>query len=80
MKKLLTTLLSVALITTATPAMAKGKYKSCKDFKTQKEAQAYYNKRKKAGLKGWKKLDHDKDGQACDCLPGGSGKHCPKRK
>jgi len=22
---------------------------------------------------GWKRLDHDKDGEACECLQGGSG-------
>lgn len=48
--------------------------KSCKDFKTQKEAQNYFIKHKD------KRLDRDGDGQACDCLPGGNGKHCPKKK
>ncbi|WP_230656931.1 excalibur calcium-binding domain-containing protein [Psychrobacter sp. I-STPA10] len=53
---------------------------TCKDFKTQKEAQAWYEQRKRAGQKGWKALDRDKDGQACNCLPGGNGTHCPKKK
>lgn len=62
MKKTIITLLSVVLMTAATPAMAKGK--SCKDFKTQKEAQAYFNAKKP----GHKRLDRDKDGIACEKL------------
>ncbi|WP_252362276.1 excalibur calcium-binding domain-containing protein [Acinetobacter cumulans] len=54
--------------------MAFAKY--CKDFKTHQEAQAYFNAKKP----GYKRLDRDKDGSACDCLPGGNGKKCPKRK
>ncbi len=46
----------------------------CADFKTQKEAQAYFIK------KGDKRLDRDNDGSACDCLPGGNGTKCPKSK
>lgn len=41
---------------------------SCKSFNTQAEAQAYYDAKKK----GWKSLDRDKDGEPCECLPGGS--------
>lgn len=41
---------------------------SCKSFSSQAEAQSYYN----AKGKGWKLLDRDKDGEACECLPGGS--------
>jgi hypothetical protein len=48
--------------------------KSCKNFKTHAEAQAYYNKHKS------KNLDRDGDGSACDCLPGGKGGKCPKSK
>lgn len=77
MKPLLTGLLAVAVFASTTPGMAKTK--SCKAFTTQAQAQAYYNQRKKAGLTGWKKLDRDHDGQACDCLPGGNGTHCPKK-
>lgn len=47
---------------------------SCKNFKTQSEAQGYFIKHKA------KSLDRDGDGQACDCLPGGNGKKCPKKK
>lgn len=49
---------------------------SCKDFKTHAQAQAYFDAKKP----GYKRLDRDKDGSACDCLPGGGGKKCPKRK
>lgn len=38
------------------------------------------NNEKKSGQTGWKSLDRDGDGQACDCLPGGNGKKCPKKK
>lgn len=57
----------------ASPAMARV---SCKDFATQAEAQAYFNAKKA----GYKNLDRDKDGRACDCNKGGSGTHCPKHK
>ena len=56
------------------PSMAFAKY--CKDFKTHQEAQAYFNAKKQ----GYKRLDRDKDGSACDCLPGGNGKKCPKKR
>jgi len=52
--------------------------KKCADFKTQKEAQPWYEQRKKSGKTGWKSLDRDGDGKACDCLLGGNGKNCPK--
>ena len=48
----------------------------CADFQTHQEAQTYFNSKKP----GYKRLDRDKDGSACDCLPGGSGTKCPKRK
>ena len=54
--------------------------KKCADFSTQQQAQKWYEQRKKSGQTGWKSLDPDGDGQACDCLPGGSGKKCPKKK
>ena len=54
--------------------------KKCSDFGTQKEAQAWYEQRKQSRQTGWKSLDRDGDGKACDCLPGGNGKNCPKNK
>jgi len=47
---------------------------SCKSFKTQAEAQLYFIKHKAMNL------DRDGDGQACDCLLGGNGTKCPKKK
>jgi hypothetical protein len=41
------------------------KSKKCKDFKTQKEAQATYDSDKKC----YKNLDKDGDGVACEDLP-----------
>lgn len=38
----------------------------CSDFSTQREAQEYMNRT------GDTRLDGDKDGEACECLPGGS--------
>lgn len=61
------------------PSLAFAERKKCADFKTQKEAQKWYEQRKKSGLTGWKSLDRDGDGQACDCLPGGNSKNCPKK-
>lgn len=49
-------------------------------YKNMQEAQSWYEQRKKSGQMGWKSLDRDGDGQACDCLPGGNGKKCPKKK
>ena len=54
--------------------------KKCADFGTQHEAQSWYEQRKKSGQTGWKSLDRDGDGKACDCLSGGNGKNCPKNK
>ena len=48
-------------------AEAKAKY--CKDFPNQSAAQKYF----KSKGAGWKRLDRDKDGEACECLKGGSG-------
>jgi len=42
---------------------------SCSDFNIQSEAQNYCEQRQK----GYKLLDRDKDGEACECLKGGSG-------
>lgn len=70
MKNIILTFLLVLSI----PSLTFAKY--CKDFKTHQEAQAYFNAKKP----GYKRLDRDKDGSACDCLPGGNGKKCPKSK
>lgn len=43
----------------------------CADFDTQAEAQAYYESGKYNG----RKLDRDKNGEACECLYGGSSYH-----
>lgn len=69
MKNILALALGILFIPTATFAV------KCKDFKTHAQAQAYFNAKKP----GYKKLDRDHDGSACDCLPGGSAKHCPKK-
>lgn len=70
MKKIGLLVLAVAV---CLPSLSQARV-SCKSFKTQAEAQAYYNKHKT------KSLDRDGDGRACDCLPGGSGKNCPAKK
>lgn len=46
----------------------------CADFSTQAEAQYFYNTHPKEGAR----LDRDKDGEACECLPGGSAYGNPK--
>lgn len=70
-------LLAFIAITLTTSVSART---TCKSFKTQQEAQKYYEQCKKSGQSGWKSLDRDGDGKACDCLPGGNGKNCPKSK
>jgi hypothetical protein len=39
----------------------------CKQFANWQEAQSYFDAKKK----GYKSLDRDKDGKACECLNGG---------
>jgi len=63
MKKTLITLMLLSL--TATLTHAKAKY--CKDFATQ--AQKYFK------THNAKRLDRDKDGEACECLKGGSAEN-----
>ncbi len=63
--KLLFTLLFAGLASNIAYAV------KCADFKNQAEAQHYYE----AGKRGGKRLDRDKDGEACECLPGGSKYH-----
>lgn len=57
----------VAILALGSSLHAKAKY--CKDFPTQSAAQKYF----KSKQPGWKRLDGDKDGEACECLKGGSG-------
>ncbi|MEO0995355.1 MAG: excalibur calcium-binding domain-containing protein [Pseudomonadota bacterium] len=57
----------VVVIAVYQPAQAK----SCKDFATYEQALRYYKERKESGRTGWKKLDRDRDGRPCECLPGG---------
>lgn len=66
MKRGLILFFTLPLLLGAGAVYAKGV--SCKAFNNQAAAQAYFNARKP----GWKKLDADKDGEACECLPGGS--------
>jgi len=40
----------------------------CADFSDHAQAQRYYDARRH----GYKSLDRDKDGEACECLSGGS--------
>ena len=75
MKVLIVTLITLF----ATTAFAEPKLQ-CSDFKTQAAAQKFYEKLKKSGETGWKSLDRDGDGRACDCLPSGNGQNCPKPK
>ena len=74
------TLPILAVLLLAIPLSAPVFAKSCKDFPTQQEAQKYYEARKAAGQTGWKSLDRDGDGKACDCNAGGNGKHSPKHR
>lgn len=74
--KLIHLILPLAVLVISQPALAA---KKCSDFATQGQAQAHHDKLKKAGQTGWKSLDRDGDGRACDCLPGGSGKNCPTK-
>ena len=69
MKNLLVIVLSGVMIS---PAMAV----NCKSFSNQAQAQAYFNAKKA----GYKRLDRDHDGFACDCNKGGGGKKCPHHK
>jgi len=62
MKNILTLLILSLSITSLTQARAI----YCKDFNTQAQAQKYFKKHHA------KRLDRDKDGEACECLKGGS--------
>ena len=62
MNKTLMGTLCLVLLATSLPAHA-AKVR-CADFKTQKEAQAYFDAKKP----DYQKLDRDKDGIACESL------------
>ncbi|WP_288776797.1 excalibur calcium-binding domain-containing protein [uncultured Psychrobacter sp.] len=70
MKGLLIVVLSLLIVT---PVSARV---NCKNFASHAQAQAYFNAKKA----GYKNLDKDGDGAACDCNLGGNGKKCPKHK
>lgn len=61
-----TLLIAVLTLGLSAPAMAV----SCKSFGSQAQAQQYFNAKKS----GYKKLDRDRDGIACESNRGGSGK------
>ncbi|ATF75954.1 excalibur calcium-binding domain-containing protein [Pasteurella multocida] len=56
----------VSLMIAITACSVHAKRVTCKHFATQAEAQAYMEKYKAYHLDG------DHDGEACECLPGGS--------
>lgn len=64
--KTIISVVAVAALLATSVVYAQGA--SCKSFSSQSEAQSYYDAKKP----GWKRLDADKDGEACECLPGGS--------
>ncbi|GHA65998.1 hypothetical protein GCM10009007_03050 [Formosimonas limnophila] len=68
MKK--TTIITITLFAYLSVAQAAPR---CKDFATQAQAQRYFEQHNA------RSLDRDGDGRACDCLPGGNGKNCPKK-
>lgn len=70
MKKISIFIIGTLLISTSSFAVR------CSDFKNHQEAQAYFVAKKP----GYKRLDRDHDGSACDCLRGGTDKICPKGK
>ena len=62
MRKIISYSVSIAILIAAYPAYAGGVV--CADFGSQAEAQAYFN----AKTAGYKRLDRDKDGIACEAL------------
>ncbi|WP_298970613.1 excalibur calcium-binding domain-containing protein [uncultured Psychrobacter sp.] len=62
MKILLSTTAAILLLITSLSANAKGVV--CADFSSQAEAQRYFDAKKA----GYKRLDRDKDGIACESL------------
>lgn len=74
MKTSLIALLATLLFLSVGAVQAKGKGISCKSFDDQAAAQDYMDAKKA----GWKTLDRDGDGEACECLPGGSRENEPR--
>lgn len=72
MKISTTLLLALPLVVAVGVAQAKGI--ACKSFDDHAEAQDYMDAKKA----GWKKLDRDGDGEACECLAGGSRENEPR--
>lgn len=50
------------IVTLCLPSLSHAKKVTCKSFATQAEAQSYFNAKKP----GYKKLDRDKNGIACE--------------
>ncbi|MFC3112129.1 hypothetical protein BKG91_06240 [Rodentibacter caecimuris] len=61
--KILILVSTLFLVMSSSYSFAKAR---CSDFSTQEEAQAYMVRY------GATYLDRDRDGEACECLPGGS--------
>ena len=55
---------------------------ACRDFATQEEAQRYHEEHGDLEVDGEggheRRVDGDRDGEACECLPGGSAYGSPK--
>lgn len=62
MNKMICSIVSFTLLAASLPANAAGV--KCADFRSQAEAQAYFDAKKP----GYKRLDRDKDGIACEAL------------
>lgn len=63
MNKILLTIILMMGITLSIQART-----TCSQFKDHKQAQRFFEKKGH----GYKSLDRDKDGEACECLRGGS--------
>lgn len=67
MKRIIT-LISVFFFMCMTAVPAHAKAKKCSDFSTHAKAQAYYKSLKRAKKTGWKNMDRNGDGVACESL------------
>lgn len=70
----MTTFLRIGLCSALLVMASAAQAISCKSFDDQAAAQDYMDAKKA----GWKALDRDKDGEACECLPGGSRENEPR--